>query len=110
MVKSVIKIKDAIKAGKRVRSNINARAITISREGMVHTRKGVQELGKGWLFISPMKRSKSRNLLTPAYRKSKINNAAIASSATCLLLMMRKGSKSEGSRQRREEKRSAAMC
>ena len=87
MVKSVIKIKDVINPGKRVRSNINARAITISRVEMLHTRKGVQELGNGWLFISPMKRSNSRNLLMLAYKKSKINNAAIASSVTFLLLM-----------------------
>jgi len=66
MVNKVIKARDAIKPAIRVRSKINATEMAISSEGTVQTRKGVQELGKGWLFISPMKRWKSRNLLTLA--------------------------------------------
>jgi hypothetical protein len=71
----------------RVRSKIRAREIAISTEGIVHTRKGVRELGKGWLFISPINLLKSRNLLMLAYRKSIISNDEINSRIICLLII-----------------------
>jgi len=81
----VIKEKEIQKPNNRVRSRRTKMQINISLQGMIHTRKGVQELGSGWLFISPVNVWKSKNLLRLAYRKSMINKAEIHSRSTCLL-------------------------
>jgi hypothetical protein len=52
---------------------------------MVQTRNGVQEFGRGWLFISPIKVLKSINLLRLAYRNNSISRAEMHSSITCFL-------------------------
>jgi hypothetical protein len=88
MVNDVINTSDAYRANSLVYSKRRAAEIAISRQGIPHTRKGVQELGSGWLFISSINLLKSKNLLTLAYRNSSINSAAIHSKTTCLLSMV----------------------
>jgi hypothetical protein len=68
-----------------VRSKRRAIDISISLQGINQTRKGVQELGRGWLFISPIKVWKSMNLLMLAYRKRSISKAEMHSMSICLL-------------------------
>jgi len=77
------------KPNRRVRSRRTKIQIRISLHGMIQTRKGVHELGSGWLFISPVNVWKSKNLLKLAYRKSMINKAEIHSRSTCLLNIVR---------------------
>ena len=79
MVNADISNNDAYKAGILVFSNINPMAIITSIKGMLHTRKGVIQLGNGWLFISPIKVLKASHLLTLAYKKSNINKEDIIS-------------------------------
>jgi hypothetical protein len=47
--------------------------------GILHTRYGVVQFGKGWLFISPIKSLKASHLLKLAYKKSNINKEDIIS-------------------------------
>ena len=58
---------------------MSARDSVISLHGMDQTRKGVQEFGRGWLFISFMKVRKSRSLLMLAYKKSNTNRLTMIS-------------------------------
>ena len=62
----IITISDPYRAKSLVYSKSSAIEMATSSNGMAHTRKGVQELGRGWLFIWSMKFLKSRNLLMPA--------------------------------------------
>jgi hypothetical protein len=86
-VNKVIRIREEMRPTMREGSKISAVEIRISVMGMAQTRKGVNLSGKGWLFISPMKWLKSRNLLRLAYMKSIINKAEIDSNTTCLLII-----------------------
>jgi len=90
IVKRDMKKRDAYSPIRRVRSKRRAIHIRISLQGINQTRKGVHELGRGWLFISPVKVWKSRNLLRLAYRKSIISKAEIHSWSICLLNMIEK--------------------
>jgi hypothetical protein len=85
MVKITIIIKEAYNPNSLVYSKRRRTEIEISDNGMAHTRNGVHELGKGWLFIWSMNVLKSRNLLMLAYRNSSISKAQTHSSVTCFL-------------------------
>jgi hypothetical protein len=78
-VNASINNREAYNAGNLVFSNINAIAINTSIKGIPHTRKGVIQFGRGWLFISSIKSLKASHLLTLAYKKSKINKEDIIS-------------------------------
>jgi hypothetical protein len=78
-VNASIRNSDVYNATTLVFSNINPTAISTSINGILHTRNGVIQFGKGWLFISPIKSLKASHLLTLAYKKSNINKEDIIS-------------------------------
>jgi hypothetical protein len=85
MVNIIMTISDPYRPSNLVYSKRRRNERTTSITGMVHTKKGVHDLGSGWLFIWSVKFLKSRNLLKLAYRKSPIINAQTNSINTCFL-------------------------